>query len=73
MEKVKKLTCRESVELVTDYLENSLLPDIETQFETHLSGCADCRVYLTQMQQTIQMLRQLTNGVRPLCNTLSVN
>jgi anti-sigma factor RsiW len=61
----KKLTCKESVELVTDYLEKSLLPGLETQFEAHLAGCTGCTVYLAQMQQTIQWLHQLTDETIP--------
>lgn len=61
----KSLTCRESVELVTDYLEKALLPELEAQFEAHLSGCPHCTVYLAHMQQTIDLLRHLTNEATP--------
>jgi hypothetical protein len=57
----KNLTCKETVELVTDYLEEALLPELKTQFELHLAGCPDCTIYLDQVQQTLLMLRQLTD------------
>jgi anti-sigma factor RsiW len=60
-----KLTCRETVELVTGYLESALLPEMEAQFEAHLAGCPGCTVYLKQMEQTIQILRQLTDETTP--------
>ena len=47
------LTCRELVELVTDYLEDALDPAERARFEDHLDGCAGCRAYLGQMRGTI--------------------
>ena len=54
------LTCQEVVELVTDYLENALLPRTETLFEEHVAGCPGCTNNLRQVQKTIEMLRTLT-------------
>jgi len=54
------LTCQEVVELVTDYLENALLPRTETLFEEHVAGCPSCTNNLRQVQKTIEMLRTLT-------------
>jgi predicted anti-sigma-YlaC factor YlaD len=61
-----ELTCKEVVELVTDYLEGAL-PDIERQrFDEHLDGCPFCRVYLEQMHQTVRMLGRLPEeGIAP--------
>jgi anti-sigma factor RsiW len=48
-------TCREIVELVTDYLEGRLPIPERTAFEQHLVYCDWCRVYLEQMRQTIHL------------------
>lgn len=53
------LTCKEMVELVTDYLEGALPPAIRTRFDQHLSGCDPCIVYIEQMRQTIATLGKL--------------
>jgi len=53
------LTCKELVELVTEYLEKSLLRERE-QFERHLAVCPGCNTYLEQMRQMIRALGQLT-------------
>ncbi len=53
------LTCREFVELVTDYLEGALPPEERRRFEEHLSLCDGCDIYLHQMRQTIEALGQL--------------
>lgn len=50
------LSCKELVELVTEYIENTLPPGERMRFEDHLQGCSGCRTYLEQMKQTIQMV-----------------
>jgi len=47
------LTCREFVELVTDYLENALDVRTRARFEDHLIDCPDCPVYLRQMEEIV--------------------
>jgi anti-sigma factor RsiW len=49
------MTCKELVELVTDYLEGTLPADARTRMEQHLSGCDGCTNYLEQMRQTIRL------------------
>jgi len=44
------VTCREVVELMTDYLDNSLSPGDRARFEQHLSGCDGCTAYLAQLR-----------------------
>ncbi len=53
------LSCQEVVELVTDYLEQALLPEKRIQFEEHIADCPGCLTYIEQIQQTIVMLRNL--------------
>jgi anti-sigma factor RsiW len=50
---VPDLTCRDLVELVTDYLEDGLSADDRTRFELHLTYCDWCRTYLTQIRQVL--------------------
>ncbi len=56
---VEQLSCREVVELVTDYLEGTLRDDIRLQMERHLAGCDGCTTYLEQMRQTIRLTGEL--------------
>jgi predicted anti-sigma-YlaC factor YlaD len=55
-----ELTCKELVELVTDYLEGALAPTEHRRFEEHLAGCQGCRNYLQQMRETIRLTGKLT-------------
>jgi anti-sigma factor RsiW len=50
------MTCRQFVELVTDYLENELDHDTRRRFETHVAGCPGCARYLDQIRETQRAL-----------------
>lgn len=54
------MTCKELVELVTEYLEGTLPPDERERFEAHLATCQGCTNYLAQMRQTINLVGKLT-------------
>ena len=61
MENENVITCQEFVEMVTDYMENVLLPEIKAQFEQHADNCPGCDTYLKQMRQTIAMLQKIVD------------
>jgi anti-sigma factor RsiW len=50
------LTCREMVELVTDYLEGRLDDADRQRFEVHIAECDACTLYIEQMRMTITAL-----------------
>jgi anti-sigma factor RsiW len=56
---VEQLSCRELVELVTDYLEGALPEDERARFEEHIATCRGCKVYLEQIRETITVLGHL--------------
>ena len=55
---IGELTCRELVELVTDYLEDELPGAARARFEAHLAECEGCRRYVEQMRTTIGLTRR---------------
>lgn len=55
----QEMTCKELVELVTEYLEGTLPEEARQQMESHLAGCEGCTHYLEQMRQTIFLTGQL--------------
>jgi anti-sigma factor RsiW len=60
------LTCRQIVELVTEYFEDALPPQDRSRFEEHIMSCPPCRAYLEQMRQTIRLLGRIPEEtVRP--------
>jgi anti-sigma factor RsiW len=59
MSAIDSLSCKELVELVTAYLEDSLPPDERARFEAHLTGCRGCRNYLDQARKTLFIVNHL--------------
>ena len=55
----EQMTCKELVELVTDYLEGSLSGDVRARMDQHLSACEGCSNYMEQMRQTIRLTGHL--------------
>jgi anti-sigma factor RsiW len=54
-----EITCRELVEIITDYLEGTMAQAERRRFEAHLDECPYCVYYLEQMRQTIATLGEL--------------
>ena len=55
-----ELSCKELVELITEYLEGTLPAADRGRFEAHLSICPGCRTYLEQMRGVIASLGKLS-------------
>lgn len=55
-----EMACKELVELVTEYLEETLPAADRQRFEDHLKDCPHCVIYLDQIRQTIRALGRLT-------------
>ncbi len=53
-------SCRELVELLTDYLDGSLEPSERARLDTHLRGCDGCTNALEQFRTTIEVTGRLT-------------
>src|SRR3712207_5879407 len=50
------IRCQEVVELVTDYLEGVLDPEMTAEVEAHLALCEGCDTYVEQMRVTVAAL-----------------
>ena len=53
------MTCKELVELVTDYLEGALSPRELARFEEHVVSCPPCHLHLEQMRHTIEVVGRI--------------
>jgi anti-sigma factor RsiW len=51
----KKVTCRELVELVTEYLDGTLSRRDRARFEAHLGACTNCTHYVEQFRETVRL------------------
>jgi len=59
------MTCKEVVEIVSDYLEGALSAQDRARFEAHLVGCAGCTAYVEQMREIIRLTGMLTEEQVP--------
>lgn len=59
------VACREVVELITAYLEDTLPPEEAEEVRSHLEICPGCQTYLDQMRATIAVLGEVP--VETLC------
>jgi hypothetical protein len=57
-----EMTCKELVELVTDYLEQRLSGHDVRRFEAHLASCEGCTAYVAQMRRTIEVVGTVTDA-----------
>jgi MFS family permease len=64
-QRAHELACKQLVELVADYLDDALSPEMRARFEEHLAGCDGCTTYLSQTQRVMAELRDLSNRTRP--------
>jgi anti-sigma factor RsiW len=46
------MTCQELIDLLAEYLEQSLPADVATALERHLDGCEPCRAYLATYEKS---------------------
>jgi anti-sigma factor RsiW len=53
------LSCREVVELVSDWLEGALPAGESARVELHLAGCEGCATYVEQMRATVRIAGRL--------------
>jgi anti-sigma factor RsiW len=64
------LTCREVVELVTDYLEGRLSRRDRRRFDRHIAACDGCTAYLEQMRLTVAALGRVPeSAISPAART----
>jgi predicted anti-sigma-YlaC factor YlaD len=54
------LPCAVFVEMVTDYLEGTIPPDLQARVDEHLSICPGCTSVLEQIQRVVQLAGQLS-------------
>jgi anti-sigma factor RsiW len=51
----RAMTCRELVQVITDYLEGNLSRRDRRRCEAHIRGCDGCTTYVEQMRETIRL------------------
>ena len=61
-----EMACRELVEVITSYLEQTMSDHDRRRFDAHLEDCPYCVAYLEQMRETVDALGGLEPETIPL-------
>lgn len=48
-----KLTCKETIRLICEYLDGRLSPGVAGELRMHLDDCKNCRMVLDAAQKTL--------------------
>jgi anti-sigma factor RsiW len=63
---VPTITCREFIlDLLSDYVESILSPEVIADVERHLAECAPCRAYLATYERTARLTREAAQVTMP--------
>ena len=55
------IACASGVELLMDYLEGVLPPEVSTALEAHVAGCERCAAFVASYRETPRILRSATS------------
>jgi len=59
------VTCVSGVELLMDYLEGVLAPDVRAALDEHVAGCERCAAFVASYCETPRILREATASTLP--------
>ena len=62
---MKKKSCRETIELLMDYLEGKLSPEDHEALKQHFSDCPPCLAFVRSYQEMPRILREATEIPMP--------
>ena len=57
---MKEIVCMSGVELIMEYLEGQLAPDLRAAVDTHVGSCPRCVAFIASYQETPRILRDAT-------------
>ena len=62
---MRDIVCMSGVELLLEYLEGTLAPDVGTAIEAHVAGCPRCVAFVASYKETPRILRDATTIEMP--------
>ena len=57
---MRKTTCRETIDLLMDYLEGRLSPEDQEALKKHFADCPPCLAFVRSYQETPRIFREAT-------------
>ena len=62
---MNQIVCASGVELLMDYLEGAVPPDVRSAVEGHVAGCPRCVAFIASYREVPRILREATATVLP--------
>ena len=62
---MRDLVCRSGVELLMEYMEGTLAPDVRLAIEAHVAGCPRCEAFVVSYRETPRIVRNATRMEMP--------
>lgn len=62
---MREIACVSGVELLMDYLEGVLPPDLHAALDEHVAGCARCAAFVASYSEIPRILREATAATLP--------
>ena len=57
---MKSVVCASGVDLLMDYLEGELSPEVRAELDAHVAGCPRCIAFVASYRATPPLLRRAT-------------
>ena len=62
---MKSIACASGVDLLMDFLEGVLPPDVNAALEAHVAGCPRCAAFVASYRATPRIVRDATAAALP--------
>ncbi len=62
---MKDIVCMSGVELLMEYMEGALAPDVRAAIEAHVAGCPRCDAFIASYRETPRIVRDATRMDMP--------
>ena len=62
---MNEIACVSGVELLMDYLEGVLAPDVSAALDAHVAGCQKCMAFVASYRATPRIMRAATGATLP--------
>ena len=59
------MDCHRAIDVLADYLDGALTPDVLARLEAHLRACAPCRAYLATYRRTAELAAKVNHVEMP--------
>jgi len=59
------IVCATGVELLMEFLEGVLPPDVQRALEEHVAGCSRCAAFVASYRDTPRIMRDATSATLP--------